>query len=88
VIWRHGSADEAIVQWTHDFDLPPDAVKFDAVTFEGDAMGAEVKALKGDQLVLRWSIPAPDGGAGSTAFIPNGDGAGAKGRIPSLILPH
>jgi hypothetical protein len=88
VIWRRGSTDQTIVSWTHHFDPPPEAMKFDAVPFEGDALGGEVPALKGDLLVLRWSIPGPDAGAGGIGFIPNGDGAGSKGRIPSLTLPH
>lgn len=88
VIWRHGGTDTTVVQWTHHFDLPPAPTKFDAVAFEADAQGAAVPGKSGDQLVLRWSIPGPDGGAGAIAFIPNGDGVATKGRIPSLILPH
>jgi hypothetical protein len=85
VLWRHGT-DTPIVSWTHHFDpmQPLSAGKFDA-----DASGAAVPAEKGDELVLRWSLPGPDAGAmPPVAFQPNGEGPKEMGRIPSLILPH
>ncbi len=88
VIWRHDATDTPVVQWTHHFDLPPAPVRFDAVQFEADASGAAVPAVSGDELVLRWSIAGPDGGGGTTAFIPNGDGANSQGQIPSLKIPN
>jgi hypothetical protein len=87
VIWRHGT-DTPIVSWTNHFTPAPSPLQFDAVKFDGDANGAAVPAHSGDQLVLRWSIPGPDAGAATIAFIPNGDGAGSMGRIPSLTLPR
>jgi hypothetical protein len=88
VVWRHDGVDSPIVQWIHHFEVQPSPVRFDAVRFEADAAGAAVPAAPGDRLVLRWSIPGPDGGSGSTAFIPNGDGANSQGRIPSLTIPR
>jgi hypothetical protein len=89
VIWRHGGADTGIVQWEHHFDpsTSDGSDKFDAEAFEADGDGIAAAAASGDQLVLRWSIDAPDGGTPGTAFIPNGDGSASRGRIPSLILP-
>jgi hypothetical protein len=88
VLWRHGT-DTPIVSWTQHFDPPPPPVQFYAVKYDADAAGAAVPAEKGDQLVLRWSIAGPDAGATTAiSFIPNGDGANSKGRIPSLILPR
>jgi hypothetical protein len=84
VLWRHGT-DTPIVSWTHHFDPP---AQIAAVKFDADATGAAVPAEKGDELVLRWSVPGPDGGAGALAFQPNGDGSRSNGRIPSLILPR
>ena len=87
VLWRHGGSDTPIVSWMHHFEPLTGDSKFDASTFEGDATGAAVPAAPGDQLVLRFSAPGPDAGTSGSAFIPNGDGAKAKGRIPSLTLP-
>jgi hypothetical protein len=89
VIWRHDGIDTPVVQWTHHFELPPAPVRFDAVPFEADAQGSAVPAAPGDKLVLRWTAMGGDAGAGgATAFIPNGDGAHAHGRIPSLKIPR
>ena len=89
VIWRHDGTDTPIVQFMRHFEPRTDANKFHATRYEADATGVAVPANPGDLLVLRFSAPGtPDGGADGVAYIPNGDGDRADGRIPSLILPR
>jgi hypothetical protein len=56
-----------------------------ALPFEADAAGAAVPAFPGDLLVLRVTVVQSEK-AGS-AYVLNGDGKTAGGRIPSLRLP-
>jgi hypothetical protein len=87
VIWRHGGSDTNIVHFSHHFEPLTGDQKFDASPFEGDANGDAVPAKSGDLLVLRFSASGPDAGTTNQVFIPDADGANAKGRVPSLILP-
>ena len=89
VIWRHGE-DTVLASFSNHFDPRTVAPKFDATQFEADATGVAAQAASGDQLVLRFTASVmADAGAGVTdVYIPNGDGANAHGRIPSLTLPH
>jgi hypothetical protein len=88
LIWRHGS-DDTLASFAHHFDPLTGAEKFYASQFEADANGIAAAASAGDQLVLRFGANSnPDASAGITdVFIPNGDGANAHGRIPSVTLP-
>jgi hypothetical protein len=90
VIWRHPSGDTTLAELRHHFEPLTGANQFDATPFEADAAGSAAAAHGGDQLVLRFSADgSADGGTSAgTVFIPNGDGAHAHGRIPSLTLPH
>jgi len=83
LIWRSGGTDVVLAAFDHHFDPQPSG--FDAVAFEGEAAGAAAAAGAGDLLVLR--IIASNTTA-STAFLPNGDGANANGRIPYVDLPQ
>jgi hypothetical protein len=85
VLWRTGGVDSLLVQFQHHFDPLTGANPFDATPFEADARGLGAPARAGDQLVLRFSAVSASQG---TVFIPNGDGAKAHGRIPSLTLPQ
>lgn len=78
--------DQMIVGFMHHFEQPTDpARRFNAVAYEETLPGIAVPDVKkGDQLVLRFTTQSPNGGA---PYIPNGDGAQAKGRIPSVELP-
>jgi hypothetical protein len=89
VVWRHGE-DSVLASVSHHFDPRVILPKFDATQFEADANGVAAQAASGDQLVLRLTASVvADAGAGVTdVFIPNGDGANAHGRIPSLTLPR
>ena len=82
LIYRTGSGDAPIATWMHHFDPKP--ADLTATAYELDIDGAATQFAKGDQLVFRYT------GMNTTsanAFIPNGDGAKSKGRIPSFTLP-
>lgn len=90
LIWRSrgadggtGGTDVVLASFDHHFD--PQASGFDAVAFEGDAAGPAAAARAGDQLVLRFTASNT---TASTAYVPNGDGAQANGRIPYVDLPQ
>jgi len=77
-----GGADVPIASWDHHFDPLPSG--FDAQPFEVSAEGEAQVGATGDQLILRFT------GTNSTqtmAYIPNGDGELAHGRIPYIDLP-
>ena len=86
VIWRSAAGDQILATWQHHFDEPMGPTQFDAQPYEDDVDAQGADAKPGDQLVLRFSANGSPG-TGPTAYIPNGDGAMAKGRIPSLKLP-
>lgn len=84
LIWRRGALDTTLASWTQHFDPLPDGA-FAAQPYELDQDAIAIEFQPGDQFVFRYS------GANTTsmqAFIPNGDGALANGRIPSIDLPQ
>ncbi|HZS39722.1 MAG TPA: hypothetical protein VFF06_22975 [Polyangia bacterium] len=87
VIWRSGAGDVKLAGFAHHFYVPAGTgqAQFNAVAFEADAPGIAAAARAGDSLVLRFT--ALNAAPGTMAFIPNGDGVKAMGRIPSLTLP-
>lgn len=83
LIWRHGGSDVSLATWTQHFDPLPGA-SYDAQPYEVDEACGAIAYEKGDQLVFRYT------GANTTsqeAYIPNGDGSHANGRIPYIQLP-
>lgn len=83
LIWRHGLTDTTLATWQQHFDPLPGA-DYDAQPNEYDENCAAIDWQSGDQLVFRYS------GANSQsaeAYIPNGDGPHANGRIPYIVLP-
>jgi hypothetical protein len=85
LIWRHGATDTTLARWMRHWDpLPPGG--FDAQPYEVDMAAPAIDYRAGDQLVFRYEGPSPDL-PNTQAFIPNGDGANAHGRIPSITLP-
>ena len=84
LIWRSAAADQVLFSADHHFALNPG--NFQAQPFETTAMVERVPAAAGDQLVLRY------GSVGTStiamAYIPNGEGPRANGRIPFVELPH
>ena len=82
LIWRRGGDDTMLATWTEHYT--PLAGKYDAQPFEYDQDAPAIDFKHGDQLVFRYT------GANTTsneAYIPDGDGAIAHGRIPNITLP-
>ncbi len=74
-------ADTVVLStWSKHFD--PLASGYDAQPYEVDKQAAAVEA--GYQLVFRYSAT---GTTKTEAWIPNGDGQLAGGRIPNITLP-
>jgi hypothetical protein len=84
LVWRQASGtDVSLATWTQHFDPLPGA-SYDAQPFEYDESCGAITFKAGDQLVFRYT------GANTTsteAYIPNGDGSHANGRIPYITLP-
>lgn len=83
LVLRSGSDDRELTSFDRHFDPLPGG-EYRAQPFEREESLAEVDAISGDRLVLRYS------GEGSDlmmAYIPNGDGPLTGGRMPHLDLP-
>ena len=85
LIWRRGATDTMLAQWMKHWD--PLVGSFNAQAYEVDMAAPAIDFRPGDRLVFRYT-GAGTTGASSEPFIPNGDGAGANGRIPSITLPR
>ena len=83
LIWRRGTSDTVLAQWMRHWDPLPGGV-YDAQAYEVDMPAIAIDFQPGDQLVFRY---AGANATNSQAFIPNGDGANAHGRIPAITLP-
>ena len=83
LIWRRGDTDMVLATWDQHFDPLPGA-NFDAQPYERDVDASAIDFVAGDKLVFRYSATNT---IQSDAFIPNGDGALANGRIPNFTLP-
>jgi FtsP/CotA-like multicopper oxidase with cupredoxin domain len=84
LILRRGAADTTLAEWTRHWD-PLAGGGYDAQAYEVDEVAPAIEFEPGDQLVFRY---AGANAASPNAFIPNGDGASAHGRIPSITLPR
>ena len=83
LVWGHNGTDTVLVEWMQHFDPNPGG-NFDAQAYEVDEDAAAINFSSGDTFGFRYT------GANTTsqeAFIPNGDGVHAHGRIPSITLP-
>jgi hypothetical protein len=84
LLWRHADGhDSTLGIWNEHFD-PNEGANFDAQPYEKDVEAPAIDFADGDQLVFRYTGM---NASVSEAYIPNGDGAGAHGRIPSFTLP-
>ena len=84
LIWRRGQTDTNLAQWMRHWERLPSG-GYEAQPYEVDMAAPAIDWQAGDQLVFRYAAMntmTPE------AFIPNGDGAFANGRIPSIALPQ
>ena len=79
---RHDGNDRGLARWAKRFDPASNIANAQAYDVEKQADAIEWTA--GDQLVLRYTA---EGSTDAEAWIPNGDGTLARGRIPSIALP-
>ncbi|MCB9562289.1 MAG: hypothetical protein H6709_08440 [Kofleriaceae bacterium] len=85
ILWRKASGtDVPIVTWQQHFD-PLGGGNYDATPYEVTGDGPAITYAAGDQLVFRYT---GDGTTTQMAYIPDGDGALANGRIPYIDLPQ
>lgn len=84
LIHRTAAADTTLATWMQHFEPLPDGV-YEAQAYEIDEATPAIDFTSGDQLVFRY---AGANSQGQEAFIPNGDGERANGRIPSITLPR
>lgn len=79
---RQGADTVVLATWSKHFD--PLSAGYDAQAYELDKTAAAVELPAGAQLVFRYSTTSTK----ADAWIPNGDGKLAHGRIPSIQLPN
>lgn len=83
LIWRRGSTDMPLATWTEHYE-PLGGGAYDAQAFEYDQTAGAIDWKSGDQLVFRYT---GNNSTSPAAYIPNGDGPFAHGRIPNITLP-
>jgi hypothetical protein len=83
LVWRSGTKDTMLATWQEHFDPLPGA-NYDAQPFEYDQNCPEIATATGDQLVFRYTGSNTNS---AEAYIPDGDGPHANGRIPYIELP-
>ncbi|HEY5950209.1 MAG TPA: hypothetical protein VIV40_32160 [Kofleriaceae bacterium] len=79
---RHGSDSLVLSTWSKHFD--PLSTGYDAQPYEVDKQAVALDVVEGDQLVFRYTAKNT---TKAEAWIPNGDGKLAHGRIPYITLP-
>jgi hypothetical protein len=79
---RHGTDTVVLATWTKHFD--PLSTGYDAQPYEVDKQADAIEYAAGDELVFRY---VASNTTKAEAWIPNGDGELAHGRIPSIRLP-
>jgi len=77
--------DVPIAMWQHHFDPLP--MGFEAQAYEVTADGPAIDQQPGDELIFRYTGTNTEP-TQTMAYIPNGDGAEAGGRIPFIVLPR
>jgi hypothetical protein len=79
---RHGADSVVFATWSKHFE--PLATGYDAQAYEVNKVADAIEFAAGGELVFRYSAYNT---TKAEAWIPNGDGAIAHGRIPSIALP-
>jgi hypothetical protein len=77
--------DVPIVMWQRHFDPLP--MGFEAQAYEVTADGPAIDQQPGDELIFRYTGTNTEP-THTMAYIPNGDGEEANGRIPFIVLPR
>jgi len=80
---RHGTDSLVLATWSKHFE--PLASGYDAQPYAVSKEAPAIEAVAGDQLVFRYTAANT---TKAEAWIPNGDGKLANGRIPSITLPN
>ena len=83
LIWRRGQTDTTLGEVMQHWNPRPDGT-YSAQANEFDLAAPAIDYKSGDKLVFRYSGQSA---RLREAFIPNGDGSRASGRIPSIRLP-
>jgi len=78
---RHDSANVVLAKWSKHFD--PLSGGYEAQAYEVDKAAEAIDMPA--QLVFRYTAANT---TGAEAWIPNGDGKIAHGRIPNITLPQ
>ena len=85
LIYRRASGDTAIATWDQHFEPLP--MSFDAQAYEVTVDAPAFSWTMGDQVVFRYTGTNTSPNQ-PMAYIPNGDGFRANGRIPFIELPE
>ena len=80
---RNGGNYLVLATWSKHFE--PLSTGYDAQAYEVDKDALAIDASAGDELVFRYTASNTKS---AEAWIPNGDGKLAGGRIPSIALPR
>ena len=80
---RHGTDSLVLATWSKHFD--PLSTGYDAQPYEVNKEAPAIEAVAGDELVFRYTATNTKS---AEAWIPNGDGKLANGRVPSITLPR
>jgi hypothetical protein len=85
LIYRRPTGDTAIGTWDQHFEPLPQG--FDAQAYEVTVDAPAFTFAAGDQLIFRYTGTNTQP-TQTMAYIPNGDGSLANGRIPFIDLPR
>jgi len=84
LIHRTTAGDTTLASWSDHFE-PLSGGIYEAQAYEIDQEAPAIDLAGTDELVFRYSGANTDA---EQAFIPNGDGDRAGGRIPNITLPQ
>ncbi len=84
LIHRSKAGDTNLATWTEHFE-PLTGGVYEAQAYEIDQAAPAIELDGDDEFVFRYSGSNTDT---EQAFIPNGDGERAGGRIPNITLPE
>jgi hypothetical protein len=83
IVLRRAGRDTLVASWQHHFDV--EGRYKAAELFEATAAGPALDVKTGDLLVFRYTGQSAEL---EMAYVPNGEGATKKGRVPFIDLPQ